>query len=119
MGVKDSIVISKRQLKKVKPFELQKDESITFDCSDIILLPLRNSKSFGLFKNIDVVVCSNGEPLVRLVSESSDIIFLESSESEFCIDYTTKGGVFRIFPSINKDLLRLSWDGKNIKVGVV
>lgn len=111
--------MSKRQLKKVKPFELKKDEPITFDCSDIILLPLRNSKSFGLFKNIDVIICSNGEPLVRLVSESSDIIFLETSESEFCIDYTTKGGVFRIFPPTIENLLRLSWDGKNIKMSVL
>ena len=117
MDLVDSVVIKKRNLKKVKQFVLKSNEKFDFIADEIVLIPSRKHTDLSLFRNIDLVVFKDNEAVVRLICDESDIINIKADE-ELSVDYLTKCKQFRLFPSYNEQL-KVCWDGVRITIGVV
>ena len=117
MGIVKSIKMSRREFYKTKPFELDKERALAFVCDEIIILPTKKNKECSIFKNVDVVICSKGEPLCRLLG-GGDIIAIEPSKSDCNIDYLTKSGLVRLIPDYERRF-RVDWDGTILHVVVL
>ena len=117
MGIVKSIKMSRREFYKTKPFELDKERALAFVCDEIIILPTKKNKEYSIFKNIDVVICSEGKPLCRLLG-GGDIISIKPSKFDCNIDYLTKSNLVRLIPD-REQRFRVDWDGTILHVSVL
>ena len=113
MGIVKSLRMSKRQIKRLEKIELDSDKALSFVCDEIVLLPVKKSKLFPLYKRIDAALFSFGEPLVRLKG-GGDVVFVEPSNRSFKIDFAIKNNLARIFPTTGR--LRIDWDGLDLHI---
>lgn len=112
MGVVEQILMSKRQLNKVRSMKLNPGKALSFVCDDVILMPVK-PKICKCFKNIDAVLCANGTPIVRL-DGGGDVAVIEPTTESLKIDVLTKSKLTRIFPTYGR--LRVDWDGMDLHI---
>ena len=102
-------LLSRRKLRKIKTFTLDRNKQQTFICDEVIIQPTKGMTP--MFKNIDLIVCADGVPLCRLLG-GSDILRLGSGDSEFKVDVMNKNGKVCIYPESGR--MRVEWDGSDL-----
>lgn len=104
--------MSKRKILKTEIFELDKDFPLSFMCDDIVLIPVK-SKTCMFYKNIDAVICVDGEPVYRLKG-GGDVVFVEPSTRSIKIDILSKSKLHRLFPTYGRFII--NWDGIDLHI---
>jgi hypothetical protein len=112
MGLIKSIKMSKRKFYRTQAVNLDNETALAFVCDEVIILPVK-SRYVPFFKNIDVVICQEGEPIYRLKG-GGDVIFMESSSRSYKIDVLEKSKLTRIIPTTGR--MRVDWDGIDLHV---
>lgn len=112
MGIVKNLHMKKKEFYKLPKIELKSNKPTSFDCNDVMFLPVK-SKHQKIWKKIDVVLCQAGEPTIRLTG-NGEIVFIEHSTRSFKIDIPYSSGLTRLFPTLGK--LCVEWDGTDLHI---
>lgn len=113
MGIVKSLIMSKRQLKKVRTVNLAKQGPWGYCCDEAVILAGKRNKLFSMYRDVHLVLFKNGEPVLKLVT-NSDVLNINPSNISIKIDIASRNSSVRLFPRLGK--LYVNWEGLALHV---